>query len=116
MSGLSSKMPKSSMAIFAVVLAAIVVLLFFTHGSVAPLWLRWAVAGVWALSTLILGIRYLVLTRDPQGMAADGPGFRRMPSGSWYSPPQLATTGARVLIPLIPERCSDKHEIQAASP
>ena len=68
MSGLSSKMPKSSIAIFAVVLAAIVVLLFFTHGSVAPLWLRWAVTGVWALATLILGIRDLVLTRDPQGL------------------------------------------------
>src|SRR2546430_14666219 len=47
-------------------------------------------------------------------MAADRPGFRRIPMVRWYSPLQLANTGARVLISLILERWSDKREIQAA--
>ena len=49
-------------------------------------------------------------------MAADRPGFRRMPMVRWYSPLQLANTGARVLISLILESWSDKREIQAALP
>jgi hypothetical protein len=105
-------MPKSSMATFAVVLAAIVVLLVFTHGSVTPLWLRWAVTGVWAVATVILGIRDLVLTADPQGLDSKPVdrwtfihGSAGIVFGIWYTPlwvVLLVTVGWEVFEALVP--------------
>jgi len=61
MSGVTSKIPVSSLVIFGVVFAAILALILLTHGSVVALGPRWIVTGVWIAATVGLGIRDLVM-------------------------------------------------------